>query len=72
MKNVVPQVLALEEDLLIADDVIIFYRSQNADLIECILDLFIREVGQLYFFHGVNLPVAFPYHLEDCRIRSFA
>lgn len=68
MRGYVPQVLALQEHLLVPDDVIILDGSQDAHLVESILDFLVRQVRQLHLFQRVNLLIAFSHHLEHRRI----
>ena len=43
--NSIPEIFPLQKNLLIPNDIIIFDRRENSDLIEGIFDLFIRKIG---------------------------
>lgn len=55
--KMVPKVFLLDEDFLISNDVIVFYWGKNSDLIEGVLDLFLWEIGEFYFFQSIYLVV---------------
>ena len=62
----------LKEGLLVANHVGVTDRSENADLIECILFFFATEFLQFYFFHCVSLIVRLAQNQIHFAERPFA
>jgi hypothetical protein len=54
----------LKECLLISDDIWMLDGSQNADLIECILALPLRQLDHLYLLHGILCAIRYPLYPE--------
>lgn len=72
MRVHVPQIFALEEDFLIANDAVVLQTGQDADLVEGILDFLLREVRQFHFLQGVYLAVSATLHPEHLGVGALA
>lgn len=68
----VPQIFALEEDLLVAHDAVVLQTGQNAHLVERILDFLLRQVRQFHFLQGVDLAVGATLHPEHLGVGALA
>jgi hypothetical protein len=65
MSDELPEILALEEDLLVANDAVVLETGQDAHLIQGIFDLFLGKVRQFHFLQRVDLLVCDSLDLED-------
>jgi hypothetical protein len=72
MGGPLPQIFALEEDLLVADDAIVLETGQDAHLVERVLDFLLGEVRQFHFLQRVDLAIGPPLDAEDLRVRTLA
>lgn len=71
MLDHLPQILALQEDLLVAHDAVVLETGKDAHLVQCVLDLFLGEVRQLHLLQGVDLPVCQALDAENGGVRAF-
>ena len=60
-----PERVGLDEGMLIADDVGGVEGGEDADLVEGVLLLLVREIVHLHFLEGVDLGVGDALHLVD-------
>ena len=70
MYGQVPQVLAFQEDFLVAYYIFILQTCQDPDLVESIFNFFFGEVGKFHLLEGVRLLVGESFHLEHDGICS--
>ena len=68
----VPQTFALQEGLLIADDVFVADGGQDAYLVECILGFLVGKVAEFDFLEGVGVPISEPFDFVDGGIGALA
>lgn len=70
--NNLPQILALQEGILIRDNIRMVNRRQYPDLIKRVLQLLFRKVKQFDLFQRIELLISGPLDLEDRGVCSFA
>jgi len=68
----VPQIFALQEDLLVGDDAIVLETCQDAHLIERILNFLLRKVRQFHFLQRVYPAVCATLHAKHLTVCSLA
>jgi len=65
VERALPERVGLDEGLLVADDVRALDGGEDADLVEGVLLLLLRQVRHLHLLQGVGLGVGDALHLVD-------
>jgi hypothetical protein len=57
----------VEEGILVGEDVWTLYTGQNANFVQAVSQLFLREISNPHLFQGVLLPILLSFHSVYCR-----